>query len=277
MPPGHDAGAHEARCASVGDVSERLPTTPSTPTEPAEPPSPPPPPTALDRAFLTDVEQPTTIILVRHGEQAVPDQGQSATREQWVDPPLSTRGVRQAEAVGAGLAAETIDVVYASPLKRAYDTGRAVADHHGLEVQVVAELREIELFRDLPDGKSLLEALDPLLLHGVRERFVRERRWDVYPYGETGEELRNRVAMAVEGIIATHPGSTIVVACHGGVINSYVGSVLGISDEDMWFRPNHASVHRLVAHGDRRVVRSLNEVHHLRRGRPRPRVVVSAR
>ena len=60
------------------------------------------------------------------------------------------------------------------------------------------------------------------------------------------------------------PGSTIVVACHGGVINSYVGSVLGITSEDMWFRPNHASVHRVVAHGDRRVVRSLNEVHHLR-------------
>jgi broad specificity phosphatase PhoE len=245
-------------------MSERLPTTPSTPTEPAEPPSPPPPPTALDRAFLTDIERPTTIVLVRHGEQAVPDPGQSATRERWVDPPLSARGERQAEAVGVGLQPEAIDAVYASPLKRALDTGRAVARRHRLEVQILAELREIELFRDLPEGKSLLEAIDPLLLSGVRERFVRERRWDVYPYGETGDELRHRVVMAIEGIIATNPGSTIVVACHGGVINSYVGSVLKIADEDMWFRPNHASVHRVVAHGDRRVVRSLNEVHHLR-------------
>jgi len=245
-------------------VSERLPTTPSTPTEPAEPPSPPPPPTALDRAFLTDIERLTTIILVRHGEQAVPDQGQSARREQWIDPPLSARGVRQAEAVGAGLEPEAIDAVYASPLKRALDTGRAVAERHGLDVQSLAELREIELFRDLPEGTSLLDALDALLLSGVRERFVRERRWDVYPYGETGDELRHRVVMAIEGIIATLPGSTIVVACHGGVINSYVGSVLGITEQDMWFRPNHASVHRVVAHGDRRVVRSLNEVHHLR-------------
>jgi broad specificity phosphatase PhoE len=245
-------------------VSERLPTTPSTPTAPAEPPSPPPPPTALDRAFLTDVDQLTTVILVRHGEQAVPDGAQSATREDWIDPPLSPRGVRQAEAVGAGLGTEAIDAVYASPLRRAVDTGAAVAAHHGLEVQVLAELREIELFRDLPEGTSLHDAVSPLLLHGVRERFVRERRWDVYPYGETGDELRHRVVMAVEGIIATRPGSTIVVACHGGVINSYVGSVLGITQEDMWFRPNHASVQRVVAHGDRRVVRSLNEVHHLR-------------
>jgi broad specificity phosphatase PhoE len=245
-------------------MSDRLPTTPSTPTEPAEPPSPPPPPTALDKAFLTDIEQPTTIILVRHGEQAMPDQGQAASREQWVDPPLSERGVRQAAAVGAGLEPEAIDAVYASPLKRAVETGRAVAGHHGLDVQILAELREIELFRDLPDGTSLVDALDTLLLRGVRERFARERRWDVYPFGETGDELRNRVVMAVEGIIATLPASTIVVACHGGVINSYLGSVLGITHEDMWFRPNHASVHRVVAHGDRRVVRSLNEVHHLR-------------
>ena len=172
--------------------------------------------------------------------------------------------MRQAEAVGIGLEAETVAAVYASPLERALETGRAVAAHHGLEVRELAELREIELFRDLPEGQSLLDAVDPLLLRGVRERFTRERRWDVYPYGETGDELRHRVVMAFEGIIATHPGATVVVACHGGVINAYLGSVLGIVHEDMWFRPNHASVHRVVAHGERRVVRSLNEVHHLR-------------
>ena len=48
-----------------------------------------------------------------------------------------------------------IDAVYASPLTRALETARAIAGHHGLEVQTLAELREIELFRDLPEGKSL--------------------------------------------------------------------------------------------------------------------------
>ena len=157
----------------------------------------------------------------------MPERGPAATREEWIDPPLSARGARQAEAVGVGLEAEPIDVVYASPLKRAADTARAIAERHGLEVHTLAELREIELFRDLPDGKSVTDLLDALLLSGVRERFARERRWDVYPYGETGDELRHRVAMAVEGIIATHAGSTIVVACHGGVINSYLGVVFG--------------------------------------------------
>src|SRR5262249_51468727 len=135
------SSASNTICASVAEVSERVSTTPSTPTDPAEPPSPPPPSTALDRAFLTDVERLTTIVLVRHGEQVAPDQAQPATRAEWIDPPLSDRGVRQADAVGAGLAAEAIDAVYASPLQRAFETGRAVAALHGLEVQVLAELR----------------------------------------------------------------------------------------------------------------------------------------
>jgi len=34
-------------------------------------------------------------------------------------------------------------------------------------------------------------------------------------------------------------------------------------DEDMFFRPAHASVHRVLARDDRRVVLSLNELTHL--------------
>ncbi len=233
----------------------------SPPPETDDEPSPPPPQNPLDRAFLTDVPGTTTVVLVRHGEQVHGDRGDTRS---WVDPPLSARGVRQAEAVGAGLRAEGIHAVYASPLERALETGKAIAGHHGHDVTVVDDLREIEMFRDLPDGQTLLDAIDPLLLRGMGARFVRERTWDVYPLTETGAELRRRVVGAVEGIIAGHPGETVVVACHGGVINAYAGYVLGKTDEDMWFRPNHASVHRIVAHGDRRVVRSLNEVHHLR-------------
>ncbi|MBA2282913.1 MAG: histidine phosphatase family protein [Acidimicrobiia bacterium] len=241
-----------------------VPTTPSTPTAPAEPPSPPPPPTALDRAFLSDVDGVTHVVLVRHGEQDVPGDPRRASPAEWIDPPLSELGRRQAEAVGVGLSTERIDHVYASPLQRAADTAAQIAGRLGLEVAIVPELREIELFRDLPEGTSLLDAVDPLLLRGARERFARERRWDVYPFSETGDELRHRVLMAIEGIIATHPGSTVLIACHGGVINTYLGAVLGLVGEDMFFRPHHASVHRIVAHGDRRIVRSLNEVHHLR-------------
>ena len=239
-----------------------LPTTPSTPSPPQEPPAPPPPSHPLDRSFLTNTEGVTELVLVRHGQQDFPTDPKVASVAEWVDPPLSAIGNRQAAAVGDSMVGERINAVYASNLERARETGHQIARHHGLEVTILDELREIELFRDLPEGTSLLDAVDPILLRGARERFVRERRWDVYPFSETGEEFRHRVLMAVEGILATHEGERVVVACHGGVINAVAGSWLGLA-EDMFFRPAHASVHRIGALGERRVIWSLNETHHL--------------
>jgi broad specificity phosphatase PhoE len=216
----------------------------------------------MDRAYLTNTEGVTELVLVRHGQQDFPTDPRRASPQDWIDPPLSAIGNRQAEAVGTSMVGHGIGAVYASPLERAHETGLQIARHHGMDVTILAELREIELFRDLPDGVPLVDAVDPILLRGARERFVRERRWDVYPYSETGDQFRHRVLMAVEGIIATHPGEQVVVACHGGVINAVTSALLGLA-EDMFFRPAHASVHRIAALGERRVIWSLNETHHL--------------
>lgn len=217
----------------------------------------------MELAFLCDMEGVTELILIRHGQQEFPADMRAASVAEWVDPPLSEVGVRQADAVGQSLRDRgAISAVYTSNLERARETGMQVAKHHGVDATVVPELREVELFRDLPEGKRLVDVVDPLLLRGARERFIRERRWDVYPYSETSEEFRHRVLMAVEGIIASHPGERVAVACHGGVIATYIASVLGL-DEDMFFRPHHASVHRVAARDQRRVIRSLDEVHHL--------------
>lgn len=216
----------------------------------------------MDRAFLTNTDGITELVLVRHGQQDYPKDMARATTADWVDPPLSDIGNRQADAVGRSMVDHPVAAVYSSNLERAHETGNQIARHHGLEVTVVPELREIELFRDLPDGTQLADAVDPILLRGARERWVQERRWDVYPYSETGDEFRHRVLMAVEGIVAGHPGERVVVACHGGVINAVTGSILGVR-EDMYFRPAHASVHRVAALAERRVIWSLNETHHL--------------
>ncbi|MCC6438089.1 MAG: histidine phosphatase family protein [Acidimicrobiales bacterium] len=224
-------------------------------------PDQPRPPTPLDRAFLTNTEDVTELVLVRHGQQVWPDPTTSTVAE-WVDPPLSDLGRRQALAVGIALSRNPVHAVYSSQLARAHDTGRAIAAHHGLEVEVVEGLREIETFRDLPQDAHPAAVLGELVLRGARERFVRHRTWDVYPGSERNEEFRHRVVNVIEGIVAGHPGQRVVVACHGGVINAYVGEVLGLATA-MFFRPAHASTHRIRAKGDVRALQSLNEVHHL--------------
>jgi 2,3-bisphosphoglycerate-dependent phosphoglycerate mutase len=215
----------------------------------------------LDRTFLTGLPEVTTILLIRHGKQDFPHREHPTTAD-WVDPPLSEIGLRQAEAVGRSLAGEPIDAVYSSPLIRALSTAGEVARHHGLRPTVVADLREVELFRDLPEDRSLTDVIGSEELHRLQERFVSERRWDVYPYSESSADFRARVVPAIDEIAARHPGQRVAVACHSGVTNGYMAYVLGLS-EDMFFRAAHASVNRVLVGDGRRVVHSLNETHHL--------------
>jgi len=221
---------------------------------------PSPSPTSLDRPFLTDQPDVVTLTFVRHGKQEVPSG--AFTPGLWSDPPLSELGKRQASAVGAALADDPIGAVLCSHLARAVETAREVAAPHGLEPIIYPELREVETYRDVPDGVPLQDVLPPVLWHGVRERFDRELRWDVSPFSEGSEEFRSRVVTVVEGILALHKGSQLAIVCHGGVINAYLGHLLGLR-QDMFFRPAHASVSRVLTGDGRRVIHTLNELHHL--------------
>jgi probable phosphoglycerate mutase len=212
-------------------------------------------------AFLTGEQVVAELVLVRHAHQRPGRPG--GPFGEVVDPPLSEVGERQAHALGRRLSDERVDAVYTSNLERARATAAAVAGHHDLQPVTVPDLREVEVFRDIPAHASIEEFLDARLLLGVRERMLFERRWDVYPYSESSADFRRRAVNAIEGIAATHEGHRVVVACHGGVINVYLAHHLGI-DEDMFFRPAHTAVNVVVAgHHGVRAVRMLGDVHHL--------------
>ena len=214
----------------------------------------------VHRALLVPQPGVTDLILVRHGQPERP--GSGASRDEMGDPPLSERGRRQADTAADVLAVEPITAVYTSDLRRAVETGAAIASRHGLAPTAWHELREYEAFRDVPEGESVREWVPQALMRGMGERFVRERRWDCFPFSEPSAEFRNRVASSIEAILGAHPGGRIVVACHGGVINAYLAHLWG-TDADMLVNPAHGSLHRIVAREDRRALHTLNELHHL--------------
>ena len=47
-----------------------------------------------------------------------------------------------------------------------------------------------------------------------------------FPGGETLAELHHRVGIAVRDVVTAHPGRTIVVCCHGGVVNAVLRMAL---------------------------------------------------
>jgi len=218
------------------------------------------PPSPIDRALLTDQPGVGTLHLVRHGQQVWPDPETSVPSD-WVDPPLSELGRRQADCVGRWFADQTISAVYSSQLVRANDTGKAIAAHHGLDVDVIEALEEIRLFEGMQD-QSPSEVFGEKAMLGMSERFFLTQSWDAYPLTETSLDFRRRIGWAIESVLASHAGETIVIACHGGVINAYVADLLGLS-VDMFFRPCHASSHRILFSADRRVIDTLNEQHYL--------------
>jgi probable phosphoglycerate mutase len=224
-----------------------------------------PSPTSLDRPFLTHDPDVVQLTFVRHGKQDVPSG--AFTPALWADPPLSDLGKRQAATVGAALAEEPITAVLCSNLERAVETAREVAAPHDLELVVYPELREVETYRDVPANVRLEDVLSPVIWQGVRARFDRELRWDVSPFSETSAEFRRRVVTVVEGILALHQGRQLAIVCHGGVINAYLGHLLGLR-QDMFFRPAHASVSRVLTGHGRRVIHTLNEMHHLQAADP---------
>ncbi len=220
------------------------------------------PPQAFDLAFLTGLENVTEVLLIRHGQQSYNFAGPIGEA---VDPPLSERGLMQAEALGQWLGARPIAAIYASQLQRAFQTASAVAWGQGLTpaaITVIEDLREVEIFRDIPQDKTTVEYFGRDLLAGMRRRMMVEKSWDVYPASEPSLAFRRRAINAVEALIARHPGERVAVVCHGGVINAYIGHVIG-SKYDMFFRPAHTSVSVVAAAEDRRALHALNDLRHL--------------
>ncbi len=206
--------------------------------------------------FMSHAPEAGQLLLIRHGEQVWPDR--LAPVGEWVDPPLSELGQRQAVAVGTYLKDVEIDAIYSSTLERAKDTASAIASHHTTNPVEIKELEEIRMFSELPQDVSAVETLGLLEFAQMHDQFGKSQKWDSYLHGERSTEFRERISQAIQKILDDHKGSTVAIVCHGGVKNIYLSHLLGL-EPDMFFRPNHCSVSRLRFDDNGSVIETLNE------------------
>jgi broad specificity phosphatase PhoE len=207
------------------------------------------------------VSEPRTLLLIRHGRssQDSTDLVETPRGPQW-DPPLDDRGREQAELLAVRLRLQQRPAaVYCSPLRRARETIRPFAERAAVEVRFVDDLMEANIGEW--EGKSFEEILgaDPELLQMFRNQ---RAIWNRAPGGETVGALRDRVRNAIESILERHPEGDVFVVAHGGVINAYLGPLLGVANE-MFFLPENTSLSSLDVEGSTRRVRFLNDVLHL--------------
>jgi len=193
------------------------------------------------------------LVLIRHGEQRTDQQG--------FDPELSERGEAQARALARYLATESLDAIWASPLRRAQHTAQFIATARDVTIDVGADLEELGL-RDLRQGSR---PIDKIVMDRVW-RDLRRGNADATEFDIDG--FRTRVVNAIESVIARYPSRRVAVVCHGGVINVYLASLLGIA-RPVWFMPMHCSIHRVRASNNgTRSVETLNEGHAYRAASP---------
>jgi broad specificity phosphatase PhoE len=165
----------------------------------------------------------TTIYLARHGES---DWNAANRFQGHSDRPLTDFGREQAQALGELVAAENVEAVYSSPLKRALETALIVAARSGLEVVEDEDLREV----DTGSWSGLSRA-------EVQERFPEGfDRWTSggagWEDGESYEEMAERVLAAVNRIAAAHPGGRVLIVSHGGPIRAIQGAANGMDIEE---------------------------------------------
>lgn len=191
------------------------------------------------------------LVFVRH---ALPER--VVVTEGTADPHLDQLGRRQAIAVGEFLAAGGIDAIWSSPMNRARETARPLADITGLNVQIDNDLAEWD--RDSATYIPIEEL-----------RATNDPMWQKMLSGEwTGSQdpvaFQASVVAAVDRIVGSHPGQTVAVVCHGGVVNAYLSHILGLPKANGFFHPEYTSIHRVMASSKgHRSLLSLNELTHL--------------
>lgn len=228
------------------------------------PPQSPEPPFSVRIPFLLlETDGVTRLTMVRHAQQDYPEG--DFDPESWEDPPLSGLGRTQAMALSAILGEQDVDVVACSTMLRARETAEIVASPHRLQPVVREELVEIKSYRDLEPGVDPQTLVPPDEWAAREESFHRTVMWDTMFFGEGSAEFRARAVGAVDRLLDDYAGQHIVLVSHGGVINAFLGSILGI-EEDMFFLPNHCSISTVAIKGDVRRVHSINERQHLHVG-----------
>lgn len=191
----------------------------------------------------------TQLWIVRHGQPAPGS-----------DPSLDAAGRAQARRVADYLSDKGITAIVSSILVRARETAAAIGDAAGVAPEAIPGLEEWGMRpEDMPYIPfEDLASDDPATTAIADGRFM-----DFVPKAVDVPGFRAKVDAAFDGIVADHPGGRVVVVCHGGTLNAYVGRQLGISDV-FWTYPDYASLTRLtVLPSGRVVLNSLNETQHL--------------
>lgn len=136
-----------------------------------------------------------------------------------IDVPMNGEGYRDAERAAAVLADLHLDAIVSSPLGRARETARIVAERHNCPVEYRGNLMERNFGR-----------LTGRLIDDVHREYAITNEHDLHHLepeeGETFVQMVERFATVVRQILAEYGGDVLFVS-HGGMYRSFMWLLTG--------------------------------------------------
>jgi len=198
----------------------------------------------------------TRVNLIRHG------QTEANLEHRWWgrgETPLTARGREQAVALAATV--RQLDAIVSSPLSRAVDTARPVAEAQGHRIAVDDDLIEISFGTWEGLTPDQIRAADPWLFNRMFVDGIDD------PKGTTGESFSGageRLGRAVARAAAAVDGS-VGAFTHGGVTRAYIAGLLDLpfSRRDVLPVPRNTSLTEVIYDEAGPRISSYNVVTHL--------------
>lgn len=205
------------------------------------------------------------LYLIRHGQSHV-------NLADWTggntDEGLTELGRRQAAALGTWLptVVPSVDAIYCSTMRRARETVAPLAAAYDLEAHFDHRLREIgnNRFDHTPWPSNALP-------REFADYWASDRPFSPVALVEGGESwmhFRTRVGLLMEELAERHFGGSVLVVCHGGVVEAAFDHIFNVGPWrrcEVWDH-NTAVTHFEYVHRDGREVWRLhyhNRVDHL--------------
>lgn len=150
------------------------------------------------------------IFIVRHGQDQDNANGILNGRR---DTELTALGRKQAGIVAKKMKSHKIDIIYSSPLKRAYETARIIAQELGID-EIIADAHLVERDFGILTGKLIkdIPKYATKTMQGHSFLFLTET--------EGSEEFpvcMERAGKILQEITNRHPGKNILIVCHGDI------------------------------------------------------------
>lgn len=211
----------------------------------------------------------TRIVLVRHGQTGWNIGAGGVRFRGRTDLALDETGLAQAQALAERLSDFPIAAIYSSPLQRAVQTAKPIAERLGISIQPISGFIDIN-YGDW-QGKTPEEVAED---HpDVYRMWLDKPHLVEFPNGESLAKVRIRTVAALEELIARHKDQTILLMAHQVVNKVLICAMLGLDNSHFWrIRQDNGCINIFEYQEEMSTAVLINDTCHLQgQGATRPR------